>query len=87
MNVNESRNVILVRAHDLGTPSLMTSLSAKIRIDSFNASETILLFTLAMKLSTYLRKEGELLALIKATLEEFYASAYVRRWCIEDKTT
>lgn len=87
MNVNESRYVILVRAHDLGNPSLMTSLSAKIRIDSFNASETILLFTLAMKLSTYLRKEGEFLALVKATIEEFYASAYVRRWCIEDKTT
>lgn len=87
MSVNESQNVIFVRAHDLGTPNLMSSSSAKIRIDSFNASETIISFSLAMKLSTYLRKEAEFLALVKTTIEEFYATAYVRRWCIEDKTT
>jgi hypothetical protein len=87
MNVNESQYVILVRAHDLGTPNLRSSSNAKIRIDSFNASETIISFSLAMQLSTYLRKEAEFLALVKATIEEFYATAYVRRWCIEDKTT
>ena len=87
LNVNESINVILVRAHDLGTPRLMTSLSAKIRIDSFNASETILLFSLSMNLPTYLKREAEFLTLVKDTIAEFYATAYVRRWCIEDKTT
>ncbi|XP_022296513.2 protocadherin Fat 1-like isoform X2 [Crassostrea virginica] len=87
LNVNESINVILVRAHDLGTPRLMTSLSAKIRIDSFNASETILLFSLSMNLPTYLKREAEFLSLVKETIAEFYATAYVRRWCIEDKTT
>ncbi|XP_062596826.1 protocadherin Fat 4-like [Saccostrea cucullata] len=87
LNVNETRNVILVRAYDLGTPKLTSSLSAKIRIDSFNASETIISFSLSMGLSTYLRKESEFLSLVKATIGEFYATAYVRRWCIEDKST
>ncbi|XP_061178908.1 protocadherin Fat 4-like [Saccostrea echinata] len=87
LNVNESQNVILVRANDLGTPKLTSSLSAKIRIDSFNASETIISFSLSMGLSTYLRKESEFLSLVKKTIGEFYATAYVRRWCIEDKST
>lgn len=79
--------IIKVNGRDNGDPQLWSRDPAFVRIDKFDPDRTVITFYLGLLLSDYLNKELDLLDQVEKALNEVYPTAYVRRWCIEEKET
>ncbi|XP_062605791.1 protocadherin Fat 4-like, partial [Saccostrea cucullata] len=85
--LTQSKYIIHVLAHDNGNPVLMSSEKATIRIDRFDPDEVVVTFYFEMTFSSYLQKETNFLLQLEEALHLRYSTAYIKRWCIEDKTS
>lgn len=79
--------IININGQDNGDPQLWSRDPALVRIDKFDPDRTVITFSLGLLLSDYLNKELDLLNQVEKALNKFYPTAYVRRWCIEEKDT
>jgi hypothetical protein len=84
-DLNDSQYVINVQVKDNGEPRLTSSVSAQVRVDTFQADVHVFSLTLSLSRENYLRQEAEILSEIKAAISIKYPTAYVRRWCLHDR--
>ncbi|XP_061179410.1 protocadherin Fat 1-like [Saccostrea echinata] len=83
----QSKYIIHVMAHDNGDPVLMSSEQATIRVDRFDPDDVVVTFYFDLAFSSFLQKETNFLLQLEESLRFKYPTAYVRRWCIEEKAS
>ncbi|XP_062602216.1 protocadherin Fat 4-like [Saccostrea cucullata] len=83
--LQKAKYTIEIISSDKGDPQLKSLKNAIVRIDRFDPEDTVISFYLDLTLVSYLSVEEELLNHIKEVLRASFPTAYVRKWCVEDK--
>lgn len=83
-NLNESQYVIKVNSQDNGEPRL-TSQSATVRIDTFQADFHVMTFVLSLTKNQFLGVEADFLSEVTSAIRLTFPLAYVRRWCLHEQ--
>lgn len=86
LDPTQQKYVINVVAQDNGEPPLISEENAQIRIDTFDPNRVIVTFHLDA-MPNYFSKVTSLLNHIEESLLMHYPGSYVRKWCVQDKTT
>ncbi|XP_061195516.1 protocadherin Fat 4-like, partial [Saccostrea echinata] len=86
-DLNSSQYIVRVNAQDNGKPRLTSSVSATVRIDTFQPEVNVVSFTLSLNKDQYLKQETDFLLEVTLSINSIYPTPYVRRWCLYDMET
>lgn len=74
-------------ASDGGSPSLVSSTGATIRIDTYDPSAVVLNYYMGISKSTYLGMETTFLNQLTAVYQITYVQSLAKRWCVFEESS